>query len=166
MVRWRYGSSRVVVAGLGRMGIATGFQPRSCARTRRWQAHDYRRRAGLLRAGEIGSVENKVAAYRFLRRVKLRKTRYKTCLPLCPRTRTLPDAAGTSDLCRQYREHRVARGQFRALNELSRTVVIRLSPVGVTLAFSGMGIAPHSDSHQEASRLRLIRDGAFVASDH
>jgi len=42
---------------------------RSCARTRRWQAHDYRRRAGLLRAGEIGSVENKVAAYRFLRRV-------------------------------------------------------------------------------------------------
>src|ERR1700730_15802227 len=77
MVRWRYASSRVVVAGLGRMGIATGLRPRSCERTRRWQAHDYRRRAGLLRAGEIGSVENKVAAYRFLRRVKLRKTQYK-----------------------------------------------------------------------------------------
>src|ERR1700726_2646245 len=57
MVCWRYASSRVVVAGLGRMGNAIGFRSRSCARTRRWQAHDYRRRAGLLRAGEIGSVE-------------------------------------------------------------------------------------------------------------
>src|SRR5438477_148948 len=44
------------------MGNATGFRPRSCARTRRGQAHDYGRRAGLLRAGEIGSVENTVAA--------------------------------------------------------------------------------------------------------
>jgi hypothetical protein len=56
--------------------------------------------------------------------------------------------------------------QASTLNELWRTVVIRLPPVGVTLAFSGMGIAPHSDSHPEASRLRSIRDGAFVASDH
>ena len=36
----------------------------------------------------------------------------------------------------------------------------------VTLAFSGLGIAPHFESHQEASRLRLIRDGAFAASDY
>ena len=57
MVCWRYASSRVVVAGLGRMGNAIGFRSRSCARTRRRQAHDYRRRAWLLRAGEIGSVE-------------------------------------------------------------------------------------------------------------
>src|SRR5207247_8440409 len=57
MVCWRYASSRVVVAGLGRMGNAIGFGPRTCARTRRRQAHDYRGRAGLLRAGEIGSVE-------------------------------------------------------------------------------------------------------------
>src|ERR1700676_4149952 len=57
MVCWRYASSRVVVAGLGRMGNAIGFRSRSCARTRRWQAHDYRRRAWLLRAGEIGGVE-------------------------------------------------------------------------------------------------------------
>src|SRR6267142_2659319 len=57
MVCWRYASSRLLVAGLGRMGNATGFRPRSCARTRRWQAHDYRKRAGLLRAGEIRSVE-------------------------------------------------------------------------------------------------------------
>src|SRR6266404_4090675 len=62
MVRWRYASSRVVVAGLGRMGKATWFGPRSCARTWRRQAHDYRRRAGLLRAGELGSIKNKVAA--------------------------------------------------------------------------------------------------------
>jgi hypothetical protein len=52
---------RVVVAGLGRMGNATGLGPRSCARTWRWQAQDYRRRAGLLRAGEMASVEHKVA---------------------------------------------------------------------------------------------------------
>ena len=45
------------MAGLGRMGNAIGFRSRSCARTRRRQAHDYRRRAWLLRAGEIGSVE-------------------------------------------------------------------------------------------------------------
>jgi hypothetical protein len=69
MVCWRYASSRVVVAGLGRMGNAIGFRSRSCARTRRRQAHDYRRRAWLLRAGEIGSVENKLAAYQFLRRL-------------------------------------------------------------------------------------------------
>src|SRR5439155_25062575 len=59
MVCWRYASSRVVVAGLGRMGSGIGFGPRTCARARRRQAHDYRGRAGLLRAGEIGSIENK-----------------------------------------------------------------------------------------------------------
>ena len=64
------------------------------------------------------------------------------------------------------RRHRGARVQFRALNEPWRTVVKRLPRVRVTLAFSALGIAPHSDSHQEASRLRLIRDGAFAASDH
>ena len=62
MVRWRYASSRVVVAGLGQMGNATRLGPRSCAGTWRWQAHDYRRRAGLLRAGEMARVEHKVAA--------------------------------------------------------------------------------------------------------
>src|SRR5580765_3995245 len=52
MVLWRDVSSRVLVASLGRMGNAAGPGPRSCARTWRWQAQDYRRRAGLLRAGE------------------------------------------------------------------------------------------------------------------
>ena len=61
MVLWRDASSRVVVVGLGRMGNAAGFELRSCARTWRWQAQDYRRRAGLLRAGEMASVEHKVA---------------------------------------------------------------------------------------------------------
>src|ERR1700730_16347262 len=84
MVCWRYASSRVVVAGLGRMGNATGFRPRSCARTRRQQAHDYRRRAGLLRAREIGSVDNNLAAYRFLGRLIFGSGSAQSLGPLCP----------------------------------------------------------------------------------
>src|SRR5436190_20977017 len=72
MVCWRYASSRLLVAGLGRMGNATGFRPRSCARTRRWQAHDYRKRAGLLRAGEIRSVEILFRLVLSANRIKLR----------------------------------------------------------------------------------------------
>jgi hypothetical protein len=51
----------------------------------------------------------------------------------------LPTARPVRSEKYQYRKHRVARVQFQALNELWRTVVIRLPPVGVILAFSGMG---------------------------
>src|SRR6267154_567117 len=85
-------------------------------------------------------------------------------LPVCPYQQTYSVSVGMSQTCR-YRKHCVARVVSGRSNE---TLANRRDDClqSVTLTFSGMAIAPRPDSHQEASRLRLIRDGAFVASDH
>jgi hypothetical protein len=57
----------------------------------------------------------------------------------------------------------------RGLNPATqRTLANRRDTIAVwlTLVLSRMRIAPHSDTHREAPRLRLTRDDAFVANAH